>query len=318
MKLRSIVTGFALVASVMSIGCNRNKQEAVILANKGDVMVDANPSDAIQKYEEAVKLDDNHLILYKLAKAYRKKEDWEKAQSTLQRAAAKAPKFANYWFELGLAIEMQAKKPEKGTAKWSDAIDPYTKCVEQDPNDDRCLAHLADAHYYADDEQKALQRGHEAIEKRPADLGDMAKKCVDDPAIECALNHYTELANRYILLDYLKEAEQLLNAAVEMGDPKDKRLVQVYTLLSQVYGERNETDKAVKSLEKARELDEGDPSLLFNLGMAYGKVNPPKKAEALARLKGFTARACTKDAAKYRKECEQANTVIQKLNGPGN
>ena len=299
-----------------STGCNRNKQEAIILANKGDVMVDANPGDAIQKYEEAVKLDENHAILFKLAKAYRKKEDWEKVQSTLQRAVARSPSFANYWFELGFAIEMQAKKPEKGGAKWSDAVDPYTKCVEADSNDDRCHAHLADALYHGDDEQKALQKLSDAIEKRPAD-GDMTKKCVEDPAIECAVNHYTSLAHRYILLDYVKEAEQVLNAAVEMADPKDKRLYNVYTLLAEVYGEQRDTDKMVKALEKAREVREDEPGLLFNLGMAYSEVNPPKKAEALARLKGFVARACTKDAAKYRKECDQANTVIQKLSGPG-
>jgi len=317
MKVRTMLTGFALLGSVLSTGCNRNKQEAIILANKGDISVDSNPGDAIQKYEEAVKLDENHQILYKLAKAYRKKEDWEKVQSTLQRATAKAPTFANYWFELGLAVEMQAKKPEKGGAKWSDAVEPYTKCVEADPNDERCLAHLAEAYYFSDDEQKALQRLSEAVEKRPAD-GDMTKKCVDDPAVECSLNHYTSLAHRYILLDYLKEAEQVLNAAVEMADPKDKRLYNVYTLLAEVYGEQHDTDKMVKALEKAREVREDEPGLLFNLGMAYAQVNPPKKAEALARLKGFTARACTKDAAKYRKECDQANTVVQKLSGPGN
>ncbi len=316
MKVRSILMGFTLLASVCSTGCNRNKQEAIILANKGDVMVDANPGDAIQKYEEAVKLDENHAILFKLAKAYRKKEDWEKVQSTLQRAVARSPSFANYWFELGFAIEMQAKKPEKGGAKWSDAVDPYTKCVEADSNDDRCHAHLADALYHGDDEQKALQKLSDAIEKRPAD-GDMTKKCVEDPAIECAVNHYTSLAHRYILLDYVKEAEQVLNAAVEMADPKDKRLYNVYTLLAEVYGEQRDTDKMVKALEKAREVREDEPGLLFNLGMAYSEVNPPKKAEALARLKGFVARACTKDAAKYRKECDQANTVIQKLSGPG-
>jgi len=110
----------------------------------------------------------------------------------------------------------------------------------------------------------------------------------------------------------------VLNAAVEMADPKDKRLYNVYTLLAEVYGEQHDTDKMVKALEKAREVREDEPGLLFNLGMAYAQVNPPKKAEALARLKGFTARACTKDAAKYRKECDQANTVVQKLSGPGN
>ena len=261
MKVRSILMGFTLLASVCSTGCNRNKQEAIILANKGDVMVDANPGDAIQKYEEAVKLDENHAILFKLAKAYRKKEDWEKVQSTLQRAVARSPSFANYWFELGFAIEMQAKKPEKGGAKWSDAVDPYTKCVEADSNDDRCHAHLADALYHGDDEQKALQKLSDAIEKRPAD-GDMTKKCVEDPAIECAVNHYTSLAHRYILLDYVKEAEQVLNAAVEMADPKDKRLYNVYTLLAEVYGEQRDTDKMVNAEFIAAMKDE---SLFVNI-----------------------------------------------------
>lgn len=317
MKVSKIVTGLLLVASTLTSGCNRNKQEAVILANKAEPFIDTNPGDAIQKLEEAVKLDENHHILYMLAKAYRKKEDWEKVQSTLQRAVSKAPKFPNYWFELGLAIEMQAKKPEKGGAKWSDAIEPYSKCIEADPNDERCYAHLAEAHYNSDDEQKALQRLTEAVEKRPADSPDSAKKCVEDPAIECALNHYTSLAHRYILLDYLKEAEQVLNAATEMADPKDKRLYNVYTLLAGVYGEQRAIDKMVAALEKAAKVREDEPGLLFNLGMAYSQVTPPKKSEALARLKGFTARACTKDAAKYRKECEQANSVIQKLNGSG-
>lgn len=316
MKLRAILTGFTLFASVLVVGCNRNRQEAVILANQGDMMVDTNPGDAIQKYEEAVKLDENHAILYKLAKAYKKKEAWDKVQSTMQRAVVKAPSFANYWFELGLSIEMQARKPEKGGAKWSDAIEPYSKCSEVDPHDERCSAHVADAFYYGDDEQKALQKLSEAIEKRPAD-GEMSKKCIDDPAIECALNHYTTLAHRYILADYYKEAEQVLNAAVEMADSNDKRLYNVHTLLAEVYGEQHDTDKMVKSLEKARLVREDEPGLLFNLGMAYSQINPPRKADAQARLKGFVARACTKEAAKYRKECDQANTVLQKLNGPG-
>ena len=317
MKVRTSLVHVALLVSAISTGCNRNKQEAVILANKGDMMVDSNPGDAIQSYEQAVKLDDNHAILYKLAKAYRKKEDWEKVQSTLQRAVAKAPKFANYYFELGYAIEMQAKKPEKPTAKWADAIDPFKKCLEADPNDDRCAAHLADAYYFSDDEQKALQSGSDAIDKRPADSGDAAKKCLNDPAIECALNHYTTLAHRYILLEYMKEAEQVLNAAIDMADEKDKRLYNVHTLLAGIYAEQHDIDKQVKALEKARDVREDDPTLLFNLGMAYSEVNPPRKADAQSRLKGFVARACTREAAKYRKECDQANTVLMQLNGPG-
>ncbi len=333
-SFRLAVMGLTLLGAVASSGCNQNKQQAIILANQGDGAVDSNPGDAIQRYEEAVKLDpNNHAILFKLARAYKKKEDWEKAQGALQRAVDKAPTFANYWFELGMAIEQQARKPDKGSAKWSDSIEPYTKCIEKDPNEDRCFAHLAEAYYWTDDEQKALSNYTEAVEKRPVDSdvkpkpsGDAEKdkekktekqKCLDDPAIECALNHYTRLASLYIQLDYYKEAEAVLNAAKDNGDPKDKRLYNVYTLLAAVYGEQHNPDKVVKALEDARSLREDEPGLLFNLGMAYAELNPPKKAEALQRLKGFTARACTKEAAKYKRECEQAQTVIQRLNGPG-
>ncbi len=331
-SFRFAVMGLTLLGSVAPSGCNRNKQEAIMLANQGDQSVESNPGDAIQRYEEAVKLDPgNHAILFKLARAYKKKEDWDKAQGALQRAVDKAPTFANYWFELGMAIENQARKPDKGTAKWSDAIEPFTKCIEKDPNEDRCYAHLAKAYYWTDDEQKALQNFSEAIDKRPVDSdikpkpgaeGEKDKKtekqkCLDDPAIECALNHYTDLANLYIQLDYYKEAEAVLNAAKDMADPKDKRLYNVFTLLAAVYGEQHSADKEVKALEDARALREDEPGLLFNLGMAYAQINPPKKAEALARLKGFTARACTKEAAKYKTQCEQAQTVISRLNGPG-
>ncbi len=317
MNLRAWVMGLALAGSFLSSGCNRNRQEAILLANQGDNFVDTNPGDAIQKYEEAVKLDPtNHAILFKLAKAYKKKEDWEKVQQAMQRAVDKQPANADYWFELGMAIEMQAKKAEKGGAKWSDAIEPFSKCIEKDGHDDRCYYHLAQAYYWTDDEQKALQKLTEAIDQRPADGSDRTKKCLDDLNAECAIGRYTVLAHWYMLLDYYKEAETVLNAAKDMGNPADKRLYNVYTLLAGIYSEQHDADKVVKALEDARALREDEPGLLFNLGMAYADVNPPKKAEALQRLKGFTARACTKDAAKYKRECEQAQTVIQRLSGP--
>lgn len=312
MKLRAMLTG-AVFLVALGGGCSRAKQEAVLLSNQGDNLVDSNPGQAIGKYEEATKLDPaNHLILYKLAKAYKKKEDWEKAASTLARAAEKAPSFAGYWFELGNALEQQAKK---GAVKWSETIEPYSKCIEKDPNKDECYARLANAYVWTDDDQKALQKYVEAIEKRPASSD---RACIDDPLLLCPVAYYTSLANLLMRLDYYKEAEQVLNAAKEFADPKDKRLFNVHTLLAQVYREQNDVDKQVRALEDAKSVREDEPTLLFNLGMAYAAKKPPNKADALARLKGFAARACKqKDAAKYKSQCEQTQTVIMRLQGPG-
>ena len=96
--------------SVALTGCSRDHIEAVNLANEGDQAVKVNVEGAIQKFEQAAQLDPtNHRILWKLASAYEKKEDWEKMASTLQRAVTVAPDFANYWYKRGNALLMQAQ-----------------------------------------------------------------------------------------------------------------------------------------------------------------------------------------------------------------
>ena len=60
MNLRAWVMGLALAGGFLASGCNRNRQEAILLANQGDNYVDTNPADAIQKYEEAVRLQPDH------------------------------------------------------------------------------------------------------------------------------------------------------------------------------------------------------------------------------------------------------------------
>jgi tetratricopeptide (TPR) repeat protein len=289
--------GLALV--MLSTGCSRHKQEAVKLANQGDQAVEINPNEAIQYYEQATQLDpSNHIILYKLAKAYKKKEAWDKVASTLARATDQAPTFANYWFERGWALEKQAMK---GAITYEDSKEPYRKCAEVDPNRDECFGRLGNVYLFTDDEQKALQNWTKAIEVRPDNI-----------------DYYTRLADLYIRLDYPKEAEQVLNAAKEMANPKDERLYNVHTLLAAVYRDQKDIEKMVGSLENAKSVKSDDPGLLFNLGMAYAQLKPPKKAEALQRLAGFTARACkSAKAATYKTECEQAQATVQRLKGPG-
>src|SRR6266576_2554051 len=110
MKLRALF-GWVFASSVaLSAGCSRNAIEAINLANDADKQKDVDVDGAISKYEQAAQLDPtNHRILYKLAMAYKKKEAWEKVSSTMAHASTLAPKFANYYYWRGAAIEMLAE-----------------------------------------------------------------------------------------------------------------------------------------------------------------------------------------------------------------
>ncbi|MBI4701492.1 MAG: tetratricopeptide repeat protein [Deltaproteobacteria bacterium] len=296
-----MVVGAGLALLVLSgLGCNRNRQQAVKLAQEGDLAVDLDPTSAIAKYEQAVKLDPtNHLVLYRLAKAHKKKEEWDRAASVLARATEIAPTYASYWYERGYALEQQAKKK---AISFEECKEPYKKCIEVDPNKDECYDRLANAYLWTDDEQKALTNLTKAVEFRPT-----------------RIDYYARLADLYIRLNYLKEAEGVLKAAKSMAKPTDEDLFGVHVLLADVYKDRGAFDEMVTELEAAKTVGGKDhPEILFNLGSTYAKLNPPRKAEALQMLKGFSARACrSKEATKYKDYCEQSQTLIQQLQGAG-
>jgi tetratricopeptide (TPR) repeat protein len=295
----ALVAGLTAV-SFLDLGCSRNRQEAVILAQQGDNVVELDPAGAIAKYEQATKLDPtNHQIFYRLAKAYKKKEEWDKVASTLARATDLAPSFANYWLERAYALEQQAKKK---AISYEEPKEPYKKCVEADPNMDRCYNQLAHCYLWTDDEQKALANYTKAIEHRPTDM-----------------EYYANLGDLYIRLGYTKEAEQVLKEAKVISPPGNKELFGIHVLLSQVYQDRGALKDMVTELEAAKAVA-GDehPEILFNLGSTYAKLDPPRKAEALQMLAGFSARACkSKDKSKYQDQCEQAMALEAKLKGAG-
>src|SRR3954469_13028419 len=139
MKLLKSSTVAVIAAGLLTFvsGCSRDRIEAINLANEGDQAVKVNVEGAIQKYEQAVQLDPtNHRILWKLASAYEKKEDWDKMASTLSRAVQIAPDFANYWFKRGSALISQAEAGNPDA--YEQAKEPLKKCVEKDPNLAEC------------------------------------------------------------------------------------------------------------------------------------------------------------------------------------
>ncbi|EYF07426.1 tetratricopeptide repeat protein [Chondromyces apiculatus] len=304
MKLRAVMmAGLMTAVGLGATGCSRHRQEAVILANQADKEVSINPEGAANKYDQATKLDpSNHRIFYKLAMAYKKREEWDKTASTLSRATQLAPKFANYWFERGWALEQQAKKK---TISYDEAKEPYQKCIENDPNFADCYSQLGNAHLWTDDEQKALENFTKAIEHNPSEI-----------------RYYSQLADLYIRLGYLQEAEQVLKEAKAMAKQGDKYLFGIHNLLAQVLQERNDLAGMVAELESAKAVApaEGPESvlILWSLGSTYAKLEPPRKQEAIQMLKGFSNRACKgSKAAIYKTECDTSNSLLAKLGGQG-
>src|SRR4051794_25723353 len=138
---RLLATVFAVSSlglGLLGSACSRNNIEAVNLANEGDKQKASDVDGAISQEEQGTKLDPtNHKILGKLANAYQKKEQWDKVASTCAKAERIAPKFANYFFQHGLALARQAVK---GPTGWADAKGPLEEAIKLDAN-------IADAHF---------------------------------------------------------------------------------------------------------------------------------------------------------------------------
>jgi tetratricopeptide (TPR) repeat protein len=306
MKLGAFVVSTALVAaSLIGTGCSRNRIEAVNLATKGDQELKLNVDGAINSFDQATRMDPtNHVLFLKLGLAYRKKEDWDKVASTFATAARLAPKYANYWLERGNALSHQAAKK---TVPWEEAKEPLQKCIEADPNYAECYELLGTAFLWTDDEQKALENYNKAVEHDPTKIG-----------------YYTMLAGLYLDLGFTKEAEQTLKEAKAFVKPDDKAQLKdvynVHMLLAKVYQDRGSQPEQVVELEAAKAVAPGEGpesvTILYALGSTYAVLTPPRSAEAIAMLKGFSSRACKgAKAATYKSECEQSQALVSKLGG---
>jgi tetratricopeptide (TPR) repeat protein len=285
---------------LLSAGCSRDKIEAVNLSNEGDQAVKVNVEGAIQKYEEALQLDPtNHRILWKLACAYEKKEDWDKMASTLSRAVQVAPDFANYWYKRGLALVNQAEHGNPDA--YNQAQEPLKKCVEKDPNLAECYYLLGETYLWTDNDQSALENFSKAIEHDPSKGF-----------------FYPDLADLYLNLKFYSEAEAVLRQGVKLVPPSETnnpKLYNMYVLLAKVAQVKGDKAGQLAAVEKAEEFA-GDkhPEFAFNLGSTYAAMDPPQKEKALRLLNMFTKRVCKgAQAMKFKEECEETSSMIQKL-----
>lgn len=287
--------------SVALTGCSRDHIEAVNLANEGDQAVKVNVEGAIQKFEQAAQLDPtNHRILWKLASAYEKKEDWEKMASTLQRAATVAPDFANYWYKRGNALLMQAQGGNPDA--YEQAKEPLKECIKRDPNLAECYHQIGEAYEMTGDEQAAVENYSKAIEH------DSSKAFF-----------YGPLADLYLTYKLYKEAEQVSSEGLKAVPPGPKTMGGLFNLcILQAKAAQMRGDKAAQlaAVEKAEQYvgEDSHPDAAYNLGSTYATMDPPNKEKALQLLNQFTKRTCRSgNSAKWKEQCEQTASLIQKL-----
>ena len=302
--MKKLASALALVALS---ACSRNNIEAVNLANEGDKARGQDVDGAISKYEQATNLDPtNHRILWKLGSAYVKKEQWEKVANTMAKAEKLAPKNANYFYLHGVALARQAAAGKGST--WSDAKGPLEEAIKLDPNvgdaDHYGAAHyeLAEALLRLDDEAGALKEYTAAVATKPDEM-----------------SFYGPLADLYIRLNFLNEAEQILKEGLTFAKEGDKGLFAVHSLLGEVADMRHDSSKAVTEYEAAKKAcgpcnEAGQQIAFFNLGAAYASLTPPKKSEAVGQLQSFQKIICKgAGAARYADQCQQAQQLASKL-----
>ncbi|MBL8607394.1 MAG: tetratricopeptide repeat protein [Myxococcales bacterium] len=311
MKTAGRFASFALV-SVVALGalatggCSRNNIEAVNLAIEADKVKSTNVDEAISKYEQATTLDPtNHRIMWKLALAYTKKEQWDKVASTCLKAQKVAPTFANYYFQQGMALARQAAKAQGG-GNWNDAKGPLEEAIQKDPGLWDAHFELAEVLLHLDDEQGALREYQKAIEAKPDELA-----------------FYIPLADLYLRLGYIDEGEKVVREGLSFGKEGDKFLFGLHSLLGQVYESRQppKLDDALKEYELAKRAcgqctEPGQQIAFFNLGAAYAQVSPPQTSQAMQNLQAFQKMICKgAAAARYADQCSQAQQLASKMGG---
>ncbi|MBM4361957.1 MAG: tetratricopeptide repeat protein [Deltaproteobacteria bacterium] len=300
---RTVGTLLAAVA-LSATACSRDHIEAINLANLGDKSLSVNVEGAIQKYEEASRLDPtSHRIFAKLANAYQKKEDWDKMASTLSRAMQIAPEFASYAYRRGYALMQKAVAA--GPEGYEEAKQPLQKCIETDPNYAECYHELGTAMLWTDNEQGALENWTKAIEH--------------DPTVPY---FYDPLAASLIALKLYDQADAVLKEGTRIILPKDEAtknaLYNMYVLRSMVSQARGDKSEMVSALERANEVGgDAHPEIGFNLGSTYAVANPPQKEKALRLLNSFVKRTCkgAQAAEKFKDQCATSADLVQKLGG---
>ena len=287
-------------APVPSATTSAAPSDGLQLIEEGDRAVLVNVEGAIQKYEQARRLRPlDHGLLWKLGRAYQKKEDWEKTESTFAEAARLAPEYANYHLWQGSA---SLKLVEEGdTSRLPAARAAFEQCLKADPNYAECHYYFGHAAMLAANDQVALEHFTRAIELDPTKA-----------------YFYPPLAELYSVHKLYAEAQAVLQeglAFIPQTEESREDLFDMCMLLVQVAQTQGDRAKMIAAVEGARKVA-GDthPEVSFILGSIYATQPPVSPDKAAWQLKSFLKRACRgSGAAKFKEQCEVAQSLLQRI-----
>jgi tetratricopeptide (TPR) repeat protein len=291
-----------LLAALVLVGCSRNNIEAVNLSNDGDKEKATNIDAAISKWEQATQLDpDNARILWRLCQGYFKKENWAKASEYCAKGDKKAPTNARFALTQGISLVRQAQGA-KGQANWTEARAPLEEAIKKDPNLSDAYFELAEVLLRTDDENGALRNYSKAIEVKPDES-----------------SYYGPLADLYMRLGFLDNAEQVAKEGLGFVKEGDKHIWAIHSLNGYVQEQKGNTSGAVSSYEAAKKscgqcVEPGQAIAYFNLGAAYVAVK--RNSEAVQQLEKFEKVACKGGSKeRYSDQCAQAGQLKTKASG---
>jgi tetratricopeptide (TPR) repeat protein len=295
-------TPTAGASTAVESDCAR-RHEATELAARADASMNVHVMGAIAQYREASALaPTDHTILFRLALALKKTENWEEEQVALVKAAELAPEFANYWYELGLSFVRQAEAGDREAYERAKA--PFDTCTRTDPNFAECWYGLAESALWTDELELAMTAHTRAVERDPSKT-----------------EFYLALANIYLDLKRYPEARGVLEVATTRLERNAPELYRIHLLLAEVHAAAGDSAKRTAALEVASDLAPLEEfEVWYLLASAYVESNPVDTEKARRALQLFRQRGCRGDVVREKKErdwllrrCEEAQWLAQRL-----
>lgn len=282
----------------------REQERVSALLREGDAALPVNVDGAIQKYAQALQIDSvNVPVLWKLALAYERKEDWERVASALARASTLEPSVAAHRHRRGNALVELARA---GEGDYETARESLLQCVRLDPKLADCSYLLGEVEEWADHAQAAAERYTQALQRDATQP-----------------HYYRTLAALYRVFKQPNEAERVLNEGMQRVEPTQEMrpaLARMSASLAQLSAARGDAQASQKWLEQAEVyFGERAPEVVFEIGAIYATAaedaaGVSNHEAALRILTQFTKRTCRGgQAAKFREQCELSAILLQKL-----
>jgi tetratricopeptide (TPR) repeat protein len=271
---RSGIVFLALTAStvLMAGTCSRDRVESMEANNSGVEMFRRKMyPQAVRELQRAVAIDGtNEEAHHNLALVHMETENWSGAQQSLQKVISINAEVAIYHYQLGTVLQE--------LTQFSEAKQELERAIQLDPNLYKNYFRLAQVLEELDESQGALTNYTKAVEKNPRFL----------PA-------YSSLGSLYADLNFLDQAGQVFQAALQVAPEGTEERADICHRLGTVYQEQNKLEEAVTEFRNALNINPAMHDAMFSLGWTYAQMGNRDSAklylEKFIKTAGSRARA---------------------------